>query len=127
MEIGIITIKVIVGAATTEEEIEVIEGEGDIMQGRAMDIKVKVVIIVEAIEKIITTKAVAHKVVMQHIEISMIIGAKREENIMGTKIVIVGYKGRAGKENTNAHEIPNIKNVLYSILNINNWICDVFY
>ena len=114
------------GVATTEEEIEVIEGEGDIMQGRAMDIKAKVVIIMEVIEKIITTKAVAHKVVMQHIEISMIIGAKREENIMGTKIVIVGYKGRAGKENTDANEISNIKNVLYSILNINNWICDVF-
>ena len=115
------------GVATTEEEIEVIEGEGDIMQGRAMDIKVKVVIIMEVIEKIITTKAVAHKVVMQHIEISMIIGAKREENIMGTKIVIVGYKGRAGKENTDAHEISDIKNVLYSILNINNCICDGFY
>ena len=115
------------GAAITEEEIEVIEGEGDIMQGRAMDIKVKVVIIREVIEKIITTKAVARKVLMQHIEISMIIGAKREENIMGTKIVIVGYKGRAGKENTDAHEIYNIKNVLYSILNIINWICDVFY
>ena len=114
------------GVATMEGEIEAIEGEGDIMQGRAMDIKVKVVIIMEVIEKIITTKAVAHKVVMQHIEISMIIGAKREENIMGTKIVIVGYKGRAGKENTDAHEISNIKNVLYPILNINNWICDVF-
>ena len=115
------------GVATTEEEIEVIEGEGDIMQGRAMDIKVKVVIIMEVIEKIITIKAVARKVVMHHIEISMIIGAKREENIMGTKTVIVGYKGRAGKENTDAHEIYNIKNVLYSILNIINWICDVFY
>ena len=114
------------GVATTAEEIEVIEEEGDFMQGRAMDIKAKVVIIMEVIEKIITTKAVAHKVVMQHIEISMIIGAKREENIMGTKIVIVGYKGRAGKENTDANEISNIKNVLYSILNINNWICDVF-
>ena len=109
------------GVATTEEEIEVTEGEGDNMQGRAMDIKVKVVTIMEVIRKIITTKAVAH------IEISMIIGAKREENIMGTKIVIVGYKGRAGKENTDAHEIYNIKNVLYSILNIINWICDVFY
>ena len=125
MEIKIITTKVIRGATTTEVEIEVIEGEVDIMLGRAMDIKVKVVIITEVIEKIITTKEVARKVVMQHIEISMIIGAKREENIMGTKIVIVGYKGRAGKENTNAHEISIIKNVLYSILNINNWICDV--
>ena len=115
------------GVAITEEEIEVIEGEGDIMQGRAMDIKVKVVIITEVIEKIITTKGVALKVVMQHIEISMIIGAKREENIMETKIVIVGYKGRAGKENTDAHEISDIKIVLYSILYIDKWICDVFY
>ena len=114
------------GVATTEEEIEVIEGEGDIMLGRAMDIKVKVVIIMEVIEKIITTKGAAIKVVMQHIDISMTIGAKMEENIMETKNVIVGYKGRAGKENTDAHEISNIKNVLYSILNINNWICDVF-
>ena len=112
------------GVATTKEEIEVIEGEGDIMQGRAMDIKVKVVIIMEVIEKIITTKAVAPTVVMQHIEISMIIGAKMEENIMGTKIVIVGYKGLAGKENTDAHEISN---VVYSILNINNWTCDVVH
>ena len=108
MQIKIITTKVIRGATTTEVEIEVIEGEGDIMLGRAMDIKVKVVIIMEVIEKIITTKGVALKVVMQHIEIRMIIGAKREDNIMETKIDIVGYKGRAGKENINANEIsPN--------------------
>ena len=108
MEIKIITTKVIRGATTTEVEIEVIEGEVDIMLGRAMDIKVKVVIIMEVIEKIITTKGVAIKVVMQHIEIMMIIGAKREDNITETKIVIVGYKGRAGKENINANEIsPN--------------------
>ena len=115
------------GVATTEEEIEVIEGEGDIMQGRAMDIKVRVVIIMEVIEKIITTKAVARKVVMQHIEISMIIGAKREDNIMETKIVTVGYKGRAGKENIDAKEMANINNVFYSNLNIINRQCDVFY
>ena len=91
-----------------EVEIEVIEGEVDIMLGRAMDIRVKVVIIMEVIEKIITIKGVAIKVVMQHIEIMMIIGAKREDNITETKIVIVGYKGRAGKENINANEIsPN--------------------
>ena len=126
MQIKIITTKVIRGATTTEVEIEVIEGEGDIMLGRAMDIKVKVVIIMEVIEKIITTKGVAIKVVMQHIEISMIIGAKREENIMETKIVIVGYKGRAGKENIDANEIFNINNVFYSNLNIINWQCDIF-
>ena len=108
MEIKIITTKVIRGATTTEVEIEVIEGEGDIMLGRAMDIKVKVVIIMEVIEKIITTKEVAIKVAMQHIEIRMIIGAKREDNIMETKIDIVGYKGRDGKENINANDIsPN--------------------
>ena len=127
MEIKIITTKVIRGATTTEVEIEVIEGEVDIMLGRAMDIRVKVVIIMEVIEKIITIKAVARKVVMQHIEISMIIGAKREENIMGTKTVIVGYKGRAGKENIDAKEMANIDNVFYSNLNIINRQCDVFY
>ena len=110
-----------------EVEIEVIEGEGDIMLGRAMDIKVKVVIITEVIEKIITTKGVALKVVMQHIDISMTIGAKREENIMETKNVIVGYKGRAGKENIDAKEMANINNVFYSNLNIINRQCDVFY
>merc|ERR1712110_995816 len=84
------------------------ETEKDIMLGRAMDIKVKVVIIMEVIEKIITIKGVAIKVVMQHIEIRMIIGAKREDNIMEIKIVIVGYKGRDGKENINANDIsPN--------------------
>ena len=114
------------GATTTEVEIEVIEGEGDIMLGRAMDIKVKVLIIMEVIEKIITTKGVALKVVMQHIGISMTIGAKKEENIMETKIVIVGYKGRAGKENIDANEIANINNVFYSNLNKINWICDVY-
>ena len=49
MEIKIITTKVIRGATTKEVEIEAIEGEGDIMLGRAMDIKVKVVIIMEVI------------------------------------------------------------------------------
>ena len=96
------------------------------MLGRAMDIKVEVVIIMEVIEKIITTKGVALKVVMQHIDISMMIGAKREENIMETKIVIVGYRGRAGKENIDANEISDIDNVFYSHLNIINWQCDVF-